>query len=63
MSIQLDEVYAEIKWLASRYPEIEKVVLYGSRARGDHKPYSDIDLCVFAPSIAKKDFRQFALHA
>jgi len=60
MSIQLDEVFAEIKWLASRYPEIEKIVLYGSRARGDHKPHSDIDLCVFAPAEFKKDFREFA---
>ena len=25
-------------------PEIEEAVVYGSRARGDSKPYSDIDL-------------------
>ncbi len=25
-------------------PEIEEAVVYGSRARGDNKPYSDIDL-------------------
>lgn len=27
-----------------RYPQIEEVVLYGSRARGDYKNGSDIDL-------------------
>ncbi|MDP4160763.1 MAG: nucleotidyltransferase domain-containing protein [Bacillota bacterium] len=26
---------------------IEKIVLFGSRARGDHKPASDIDLAIF----------------
>jgi uncharacterized protein len=28
----------------SRYPEIRKAVLYGSRAKGNYKPGSDIDL-------------------
>ncbi|RKU10522.1 hypothetical protein C6501_13620 [Candidatus Poribacteria bacterium] len=27
-----------------RYPQVEKVVLYGSRAKGDYKNGSDIDL-------------------
>ena len=27
-----------------RYPQVEEVVLYGSRARGDYKNGSDIDL-------------------
>ncbi|HWQ43291.1 MAG TPA: nucleotidyltransferase domain-containing protein [Desulfosporosinus sp.] len=26
---------------------IEQIVFFGSRARGDHKPASDIDLAVF----------------
>ncbi len=28
------------------FPEVERVVLYGSRARGDHAPRSDIDLAI-----------------
>lgn len=28
----------------ARYPQVEEVVLYGSRARGDYKNGSDIDL-------------------
>lgn len=35
----------------SAFPEIEAVYLYGSRARGDFKPHSDIDLAVQAPDI------------
>lgn len=44
MSIQLDEVFAEIKWFASRYPTIEKIVLYGSGANGDHKEEYSLEL-------------------
>lgn len=28
------------------YPEVEQAVLYGSRAKGTHRPASDIDLCL-----------------
>jgi predicted nucleotidyltransferase len=34
-------------------PELSKVVIFGSRARGDFKEFSDIDLCLF--SKAKLD--------
>lgn len=33
----------------ARMPSVEAVWLYGSRARGDHRPRSDIDLAVSAP--------------
>ncbi len=36
-----------------RYPEIRQVRLYGSRARGTHRPGSDIDLAVFAPDMSE----------
>jgi predicted nucleotidyltransferase len=28
----------------ARYPQVEKAILYGSRAKGNYKPGSDIDL-------------------
>lgn len=31
----------------SHYPEIKKVILYGSRAKGNYKNGSDIDLVLF----------------
>ena len=37
------EVIEEIRKLAQKY-DIEKVILFGSRARGDYKERSDIDL-------------------
>jgi predicted nucleotidyltransferase len=35
---------AQIHEVFARYPEVEKAVLYGSRAKGNFKPGSDIDL-------------------
>jgi predicted nucleotidyltransferase len=36
-----------INEIFSSYPAIEKVVIYGSRARGDYKNGSDIDLTIY----------------
>ena len=30
-----------------RFPEVEKVLIYGSRAKGTYKPGSDIDITLF----------------
>lgn len=32
--------------------EIKKVVLYGSRAKGNYKPYSDIDITLIGTAIS-----------
>ncbi|MCI0495848.1 nucleotidyltransferase domain-containing protein [candidate division KSB1 bacterium] len=39
-----NETIEKICAVFSRYPQIEKAVLYGSRAKGNHKNGSDIDL-------------------
>lgn len=31
---------------AAKHPEIARVIIYGSRARGDHRPESDLDVAV-----------------
>lgn len=31
----------------SLHPNVEKAVLYGSRAKGSNKPFSDVDLTLF----------------
>lgn len=47
----LDEVILqEIYEISSKHPEIKKVVLFGSRARGDNLIKSDIDLAIYADS-------------
>lgn len=40
-----DEVIQEIREIAEKY-KVEKVILFGSRARGDFHRTSDIDLAV-----------------
>lgn len=34
----------KIKMVLSHYPQVEKAILYGSRAKGNYKTGSDIDL-------------------
>lgn len=38
------------------YPEIQAITLYGSRAKGNYTPGSDIDLCLTAPNLTYKQF-------
>ena len=47
MAFDLDEgLIQSIQEIGQNYA-IEQIVLFGSRARGDHKPASDIDLAIF----------------
>ena len=47
MAFGLDDgTIKRIQEVFSRFPEIREVVLYGSRAMGNFKPGSDIDLCM-----------------
>lgn len=48
--------YRSMVQVFDRYPQIEKVLIFGSRAKGTAKPYSDFDLAVFAPSMSTKEF-------
>jgi len=40
------------------YPEIEQVLIFGSRAKGTFKDGSDIDLAVFAPAMSTARFAE-----
>lgn len=46
-----DSTVAAIHGVLARYPAVERAVLYGSRAKGTHKPGSDIDLTLFGPAL------------
>jgi predicted nucleotidyltransferase len=37
-------------------PFVEKIILFGSRARGDGAPCSDIDLAVWCPGATEEDW-------
>lgn len=51
-----ERVEKELIALAQKY-QVKKLVLFGSRARGDNRPKSDIDLAVWGC----RDFTNFAL--
>lgn len=40
------EVIEQIIGVFAAHPEVEQALLYGSRAKGTHRPASDIDLCL-----------------
>lgn len=40
------EVIKRINRAFAAHPEVERAILYGSRAKGSHRPNSDIDLCL-----------------
>ena len=42
----MEEVYNQIIEIAKRY-QVQKIVLFGSRARGTNHPKSDIDLAIY----------------
>ena len=42
-----EERLNKIRRVLTRYPQVNRVVIFGSRARGDFKPNSDIDLAVY----------------
>lgn len=44
----------KIQAVLAGFPELEKAVVYGSRAKGDFKPGSDIDLTLFGEGLTDK---------
>lgn len=46
--------YKLIKNYLSKIKEIENIKIFGSRARGNYKPNSDIDLVLFGENLNEK---------
>ncbi|MTK10604.1 MAG: nucleotidyltransferase domain-containing protein [Clostridiaceae bacterium] len=42
--------------IVSKYEHVEKVLVFGSRARGEYKNNSDIDIAIFGSMLDKKGF-------
>lgn len=41
----------KVQIIFKNYPAIERVIIYGSRAKGNYKPYSDIDITLVGLKI------------
>lgn len=46
-----NEIIDNIKKVFSKYPEIDKACIFGSRARGDYKETSDIDIVLYGNDL------------
>ena len=49
-----DGTVAQIREALARFPEVEKAILYGSRAKGNYKPGSDIDLTLLGAKMTER---------
>lgn len=54
----MDKVIELIKHVTQKY-KIEKVILFGSRARDDHSITSDYDIAVFGDELSPEDEARF----
>ena len=45
------ETVDRIRSVLARFSDVEKAVLYGSRAKGNYKPGSDVDLTLFGSAL------------
>jgi predicted nucleotidyltransferase len=46
-----DQAVNQICAVLAQYPQVDRAVLYGSRAKGNHKPGSDIDLTLHGSAL------------
>ncbi len=50
-----DTAVDKLSSVFSQYPQVSRVMLYGSRAKGNYQPGSDIDLCIEADMMTLAD--------
>ncbi len=50
-----EQTIQKIRRILAQYPEVEQAILYGSRAKGNYKNGSDIDLTLCGGSVLTLD--------
>jgi predicted nucleotidyltransferase len=50
-----EETVEKISGILARHPQVDKAVLYGSRAKGSYKNGSDIDLTLFGEQLSHRE--------
>jgi len=51
----------KLRGIFSQYTDIEKVVLYGSRAKGNYKPFSDVDITLIGDTLTHNQLNKLSL--
>lgn len=54
------EVCGSICMILQKYPEISRVLIYGSRAKGTYRSGSDVDLMIVAPTLSSRRLLKIA---
>lgn len=55
----MDKVLDKIRYISLKYYNINKVILFGSRARRDHTQTSDYDIAVFSNGLSASEQSEF----
>lgn len=55
-----EEQWAMLCNVFAKNPHIEKVILYGSRAKGTYKPFSDVDITLDGEGLSVTDIAEIA---
>lgn len=50
-----DNTIEKINAVFAKYPHVEKVIIYGSRSKGNYKTGSDIDLTMIGEKLTSQD--------
>lgn len=50
-----EEQWDMLSNIFAKNPKIEKVLLYGSRAKGTYKPFSDVDITLVGDDLSTTD--------
>ncbi len=53
-----ESIWQQILDTCFSFKRVKKVILYGSRARGDYRHGSDIDIAIDAPRLTNSEFSQ-----
>ena len=62
MKFGLDDIIIEkINHVFEQFPQIKEVIIYGSRAMGNYKEASDIDLVLIGDNLHLSDLNQLTL--
>ena len=52
------EELLQLKSFLDNQPKIKQAVLYGSRAKGTNKPFSDVDIALMGEELSQKDVKE-----
>lgn len=50
-----DKEWEQVFAILSHFPNIQKAILFGSRAKGTNKPFSDVDIALVGNAISLND--------